>query len=226
VIASRCSEELRLRHSRTNITINLAPADIRKARRLWLRSPHGVGILGEYGGLNKKEIPTRSFRNSLSTAPARSSPTYHCIEARSRKIRRSDRAGSQRGEAAMSRLEVYPVNLCWTSSTSSIPARGPLAFSGWRPTPQEAQHFLVEPLKKFADSRPRSVLGACLLRRAQHLMIGRRLGKTMLAKRIRPFWPPSLRRSAGTTKFTEYAECSIPGGLVGMRPFRAHITHL
>ncbi|PYX89310.1 MAG: magnesium chelatase, partial [Acidobacteria bacterium] len=39
----------------TNITINLAPADIRKEGS-GFDLPMALGILGAYGGLNKKEI--------------------------------------------------------------------------------------------------------------------------------------------------------------------------
>jgi len=40
----------------TDITINLAPADIRKEGS-GFDLPMALGILGAYGGLNKKEIP-------------------------------------------------------------------------------------------------------------------------------------------------------------------------
>ena len=49
----------------TQITINLAPADIRKEGS-GFDLPMALGILGAYGGLNKKEIPDALFVGELS----------------------------------------------------------------------------------------------------------------------------------------------------------------
>src|SRR5207237_8894857 len=49
----------------TNITINLAPADIRKEGS-GFDLPMALGILGAYGGLNKKEITDCVFVGELS----------------------------------------------------------------------------------------------------------------------------------------------------------------
>jgi magnesium chelatase family protein len=61
----------------TDITINLAPADIRKEGS-GFDLPMALGILGAYGGLNKKEIPDALFVGELwmavsaaSAAPCR-----------------------------------------------------------------------------------------------------------------------------------------------------------
>src|SRR3982750_2277867 len=74
----------------THITINLAPADIKKEGS-GFDLPMALGILGAYGGLNKKEIPDALFVGELSldggvrgirgTLPI-------AIEARGRKIKR------------------------------------------------------------------------------------------------------------------------------------------
>src|SRR6266480_3807871 len=74
----------------TNITVNLAPADIKK-EGCGFDLPMALGILGAYGGLNKKEIPDALFVGELSldgglrgvrgTLPI-------AIEARGRKVRR------------------------------------------------------------------------------------------------------------------------------------------
>src|SRR5215470_13951355 len=48
----------------TNITINLAPADIRKEGS-GFDLPMAMGILGAYGGLNKKEVPDAVFVGEL-----------------------------------------------------------------------------------------------------------------------------------------------------------------
>ena len=72
----------------THITINLAPADIRKEGS-GFDLPMALGICGAYGGLNKKEIPDALFVGELSldggirgirgTLPI-------ALEARSRKV--------------------------------------------------------------------------------------------------------------------------------------------
>ncbi len=49
----------------TQITINLAPADIRKEGS-GFDLPMALGILGAYGGLNKKEVPDALFVGELS----------------------------------------------------------------------------------------------------------------------------------------------------------------
>jgi magnesium chelatase family protein len=49
----------------THITINLAPADIRKEGS-GFDLPMALGILGAYGGLNKKEVPDCLFVGELS----------------------------------------------------------------------------------------------------------------------------------------------------------------
>ena len=57
--------QLRLRHSTTHITVNLAPADIRKEGS-GFDLPMALGILGAYGGLNKKELLDCVFVGELS----------------------------------------------------------------------------------------------------------------------------------------------------------------
>ena len=49
----------------THITINLAPADIKKEGS-GFDLPMALGILGAYGGLNKKELPDALFVGELS----------------------------------------------------------------------------------------------------------------------------------------------------------------
>ena len=49
----------------THITINLAPADIRKEGS-GFDLPMALGILGAYGGLNKKDLPDCLFVGELS----------------------------------------------------------------------------------------------------------------------------------------------------------------
>src|SRR5208337_4420737 len=96
----------------THITINLAPADIRKEGS-GFDLPMALGILGAYGGLNKKEVPDclfvgelsldggiRGVRGTLSIA----------VEARGRKIARIVVPEVNAKEAAMvGGVEIYPV---------------------------------------------------------------------------------------------------------------------
>ena len=96
----------------THITVNLAPADIRKeGSRFDL--PMALGILGAYGGLNKKELLDCAFVGELSldggirrirgTLPI-------TIETRSKKLKRLIVPEVNAREAAMvSGVDVYPV---------------------------------------------------------------------------------------------------------------------
>jgi magnesium chelatase family protein len=74
----------------TNITINLAPADIRKEGS-GFDLPMALAIIGAYGGLNKKEVPDCLFVGELSldggVRGVRGALPI-AIEARNRKISR------------------------------------------------------------------------------------------------------------------------------------------
>src|ERR1700757_723542 len=96
----------------THITVNLAPADIRKEGS-GFDLPMALGILGAYGGVNKKEIPDalffceisldggiRGIRGALPIA----------VEARGKKFQRLIVPEVNAREAAMVRgVDVYPV---------------------------------------------------------------------------------------------------------------------
>jgi magnesium chelatase family protein len=95
----------------TPITVNLAPADIRKEGS-GFDLPMALGILGTYGGLNRKELLDCVFVGELSldggvrgvrgTLPI-------AIEARGRKLRKLIVPAVNAREAAMvSGIEVYP----------------------------------------------------------------------------------------------------------------------
>src|SRR5713101_8002538 len=97
----------------THITINLAPADIKKEGS-GFDLPMALGILGAYGGLKPKEIDDCLFVGELSldggirgirgTLPI-------AIEARGRKIRRLVVPNINAREAAMvGGVDVYPVS--------------------------------------------------------------------------------------------------------------------
>src|SRR5262249_20364077 len=74
----------------TNITINLAPADIKKEGS-GFDLPMALGILGAYGGLNKKEIPDWLFVGELSldgTVRGLRGALPIAVEARGKKMAR------------------------------------------------------------------------------------------------------------------------------------------
>ena len=100
----------------TNITINLAPADIRKEGS-GFDLPMARGILGAYGGLNKKELPDALFVGELSldgSLRGVRGALPIAIEARDRKVRRMIVPEVNAREAAMVKgLEVYPVKSLW-----------------------------------------------------------------------------------------------------------------
>src|SRR5215510_8390789 len=96
----------------THITINLAPADIKKEGS-GFDLPMALGILGAYGGLNKKELLDCVFVGELSrdggirgvrgTLPI-------AIEARGKQLRKLIVPAVNAREAAMvGGVEVYPV---------------------------------------------------------------------------------------------------------------------
>ena len=96
----------------THITINLAPADIRKEGS-GFDLPMALGILGAYGGLNKKEITDCLFVGELSldggVRGVRGALPV-ALEARRRKISRLVVPELNAREAAMvGGVQVYPV---------------------------------------------------------------------------------------------------------------------
>ena len=81
----------------TQITINLAPADIRKEGS-GFDLPMALGILGAYGGLNKKEVPDCLFVGELSLDGGVRSVRGAlpiAIEARGKKIPQADCSRTQ-----------------------------------------------------------------------------------------------------------------------------------
>src|SRR5450432_1768655 len=96
----------------THITINLAPADIRKEGS-GFDLPMALGILGAYGGLNKKEVPDCLFVGELSLDGGIRSVRGAlpiAIEARARKIAKLIVPELNAREAAMvGGVSVYPV---------------------------------------------------------------------------------------------------------------------